>query len=166
MIEWPRGAAEPVKYWLSNMPADTTLTELVRVAKGRWRIERDYQELKQEFGLSQYEGRGWRGFHHHATLCIAAYGFLVGQRLRGVGQKKPLRTAKTCLTRSFPPTRRRNARNDTWESRSRHYAGCSATRSRDIYNTFTAEKDRDSCDKVVLATVVFNSRHKGIGDTR
>jgi SRSO17 transposase len=42
----------------------------------RWRVERDYQELKQEVGLGHYEGRGWRGFHHHATLCIAAYGFL------------------------------------------------------------------------------------------
>ena len=47
----------------------------------RWRVERDYRELKQEFGLSQYEGRNWRGFHHHATLCIAAYGFLTAHRL-------------------------------------------------------------------------------------
>jgi hypothetical protein len=54
----------------------------------RWRIERDYQELKQEFGLSHYEGRGWQGFHHHATLCIAAYGFLVAQRLSHGGSKK------------------------------------------------------------------------------
>lgn len=103
LVEWPRGATEPVKYWLSNMPAETTLTELVRVAKGRWRIERDYQELKQEFGLAQYEGRGWRGFHHHATLCIAAYGFLVGQRLRGVGQKKPSEQQKPALPGRFRP---------------------------------------------------------------
>ncbi|MFZ0461823.1 MAG: IS701 family transposase, partial [Candidatus Acidiferrales bacterium] len=53
-----------------------------------WRIERDYQELKQEFGLSHYEGRGWRGFHHHATLCIAAYGFLLTRRLQGASAKK------------------------------------------------------------------------------
>ena len=46
----------------------------------RWRIERDYQELKQEIGLGHYEGRGWRGFHHHASLCIAAYGFLIAER--------------------------------------------------------------------------------------
>jgi len=46
----------------------------------RWRIERDYQELKQETGLDHFEGRGWRGFHHHATLCIAAYGFLISER--------------------------------------------------------------------------------------
>jgi len=50
--------------------------------QNRWIIERDYQELKQELGLGHYEGRGWRGFHHHATLCIAAYGFLVAERSR------------------------------------------------------------------------------------
>ena len=58
----------------------TSLSRLVDIAKLRWRIERDYQELKQEVGLGHYEGRGWRGFHHHATLCIAAYGFLVSER--------------------------------------------------------------------------------------
>jgi SRSO17 transposase len=57
-----------------------TISELVRQAKRRWRIERDYQDLKQELGLGHYEGRGWRGFHHHATLCIAAYGFLISER--------------------------------------------------------------------------------------
>jgi SRSO17 transposase len=62
------------------MPADIPLVELVHLAKHRWIIERDYQELKQELGLGHYEGRGWRGFHHHATLCIAAYGFLVAER--------------------------------------------------------------------------------------
>ena len=51
-------------------------------AKLRWRIERDYQELKQEVGLGHFEGRGWRGFHHHATLCIAAYGFLISERAK------------------------------------------------------------------------------------
>jgi SRSO17 transposase len=56
------------------------LADLVDQAKLRWRIERDYQELKQEIGLGHYEGRGWRGFHHHATLAIAAYGFLVSER--------------------------------------------------------------------------------------
>ncbi len=82
LIEWPQGEAEPAKYWLSNLPAATKLKELVALAKQRWIIERDYQELKQELGLNQYEGRGWRGFHHHGTLCIAAYGFLVGERSR------------------------------------------------------------------------------------
>jgi SRSO17 transposase len=82
LIEWPTGEAEPTKYWLSTLPADTALVELVHLAKHRWIIERDYQELKQELGLGHYEGRGWRGFHHHATLCIAAYGFLVAERNR------------------------------------------------------------------------------------
>ena len=63
-------------------PPTPTLPDLVRLAKQRWIIERDYQELKQELGLGHYEGRGWRGFHHHATLCIAAYGFLVAERSR------------------------------------------------------------------------------------
>jgi len=82
LIEWPKGESEPTKYWLSTLPEDTSLKELVRIAKHRWIIERDYQELKQELGLGHYEGRGWRGFHHHATLCIAAYGFLVAERNR------------------------------------------------------------------------------------
>ena len=82
LIEWPQGEAEPAKYWLSNLPPATKLKELVALAKHRWIIERDYQELKQELGLNQYEGRGWRGFHHHGTLCIAAYGFLVSERSR------------------------------------------------------------------------------------
>ena len=62
------------------MPAQTKLKDLVKMAKHRWIIERDYEELKQELGLGHYEGRSWRGFHHHATLCIAAYGFLITER--------------------------------------------------------------------------------------
>jgi SRSO17 transposase len=80
LIEWPKGEKEPTKYWLSTLPEDITLHRLVYFAKLRWRIERDYQELKQEVGLGHFEGRGWRGFHHHATLCIAAYGFLISER--------------------------------------------------------------------------------------
>jgi SRSO17 transposase len=80
LIEWPKGESEPTKYFLSTLPADTTFYRLVYFAKLRWRIERDYQELKQEVGLGHFEGRGWRGFHHHATLCIAAYGFLISER--------------------------------------------------------------------------------------
>jgi SRSO17 transposase len=80
LIEWPAGEAEPAKYFLSTLPASTPLKEMVALAKLRWRIERDYQDLKQEVGLGHYEGRGWRGFHHHAALSIAAYGFLVSER--------------------------------------------------------------------------------------
>jgi SRSO17 transposase len=82
LIEWPNAEVEPTKYWLSTLPASTKLRDLVRLAKHRWIIERDYEELKQELGLGHYEGRGWRGFHHHATLCIAAYGFLIAERSR------------------------------------------------------------------------------------
>ena len=80
LIEWPKGEKEPTKYWLSTLPKSITFHRLVELAKLRWRIERVYQELKQEVGLGHFEGRGWRGFHHHATLCIAAYGFLISER--------------------------------------------------------------------------------------
>jgi len=80
LIEWPVGDAEPTKYWVSNLSRRSSLKRLVRVAKARWWIERDYQELKQELSLGHYEGRNWRGFHHHASLCIAAYGFLIAER--------------------------------------------------------------------------------------
>jgi SRSO17 transposase len=80
LIEWPKGEKEPTKYWLSTLPENIGFARLIDLAKLRWRIERDYQELKQEVGLGHFEGRGWRGFHHHATLCIAAYGFLISER--------------------------------------------------------------------------------------
>ena len=80
LIEWPEGEAEPTKYWLSTLPAEIRFADLVDRTKLRWRIERDYLDLKQELGLGHYEGRGWRGLHHHVTLCIAAYGFLIAER--------------------------------------------------------------------------------------
>jgi SRSO17 transposase len=82
LMEWPRSEPEPTKYWLATLPPATQMKALVKMAKHRWIIERDYQELKQELGLGHFEGRNWRGFHHHATLCIAAYGFLVAERNR------------------------------------------------------------------------------------
>ena len=80
LIEWPTGENDPTKYWLSTLTKATPLKDLVRTAKMRWRIERDYQELKDELGIDHYEGRSWRGLHHHWTLCIAAYAFLVSER--------------------------------------------------------------------------------------
>ena len=74
LIEWPEGHREPMKYWLSTLPEDMSLERMVFEGKMRWRMERDHQDLKQELGLGQFEGRGWRGFHHHASLSIAAYG--------------------------------------------------------------------------------------------
>jgi SRSO17 transposase len=82
LIEWPEGEKEPTKYWFSTLPAATPIRQLVRLAKLRWRIERDYQEMKDELGLDHYEGRGWRGFHHHLSLCAATYAFIVAERSR------------------------------------------------------------------------------------
>ena len=105
LIEWPKGAEAPSKYWLSNLPPRTALKDLVHTAKARWLIERDYQELKQEIGLGHYEGRGWRGFHHHASLCIAAYGFLVAERCLFPPQARftRQRLAAPALPRGFQP---------------------------------------------------------------
>jgi SRSO17 transposase len=82
LAEWPEGEDEPTKYWLSTLPEATSLEDLVATARLGWRVERDFEELKQELGLGHFEGRGWRGFHHHASLCIAAYAFLVAERCR------------------------------------------------------------------------------------
>jgi len=82
LIEWPSAEPAPTKYWLSSVPESASIDDLVRLVKIRWRIERDFQELKGELGLDHYEGRGWRGFHHHGVLCIAAYAFLAAERAR------------------------------------------------------------------------------------
>ena len=82
LIEWPKGEAAPTKFWLATVDQNMSFRGLVDIAKLRWRIERDYHDLKQEIGLGHYEGRGWRGFHHHSTLSIAAYGFLISERER------------------------------------------------------------------------------------
>jgi SRSO17 transposase len=100
LIEWPQQESEPTKYWLSTLPEVTPINELVSTAHMRWRIERDYQELKQELGLGHYEGRGWRGFHHHAALTIAAYGFLVAERLTLV--RSNVATKKNFIQRQVP----------------------------------------------------------------
>jgi len=78
--EWPRNESAPTKYYLSSLPATTSLRALVRFGKLRWRIERDYQELKGELGLDHFEGRTWNGFHHHVALCAAAHAFLARRR--------------------------------------------------------------------------------------
>jgi SRSO17 transposase len=131
IVEWPESEKEPTKYWLSTLPPDIPFNELVDAIKLRWRVERDYQELKQEVGLGHYEGRGWRGFHHHATLCIAAYGFLIAERRtippsghpcagrlqtsavsrrpRPAQSAPAARTPRPKLDRHAPPTHRRRA---------------------------------------------------------
>lgn len=99
LIEWPAGQAEPIKYISSTMPEETPLDELVGAMHQRLRIERDCQDLKRDFGLGHYKGRGWREFHHHASPNIAAYRFLMAERLtadKSVGGKKTSSNA-TCL---------------------------------------------------------------------
>ncbi|MCG3168407.1 MAG: IS701 family transposase ISCARN42 [Bacteroidia bacterium] len=96
LIEWPAGDADPLKYYLSTLPDDIALNDLVAQAHMRWRIERDYQDLKQELGLGHYEGRG---FHHHAALSIAAYGFLVTER---IAAGKPAGAKKNFVVRQVP----------------------------------------------------------------
>lgn len=131
LIEWPEGESEPTKYFLATLPPETDLPTLVDIVKLRWRIERDYEELKSEIGLAHYEGRGWRGFHHHATLCIAAYGFLIRERAafppsasvfgqkvavpdrpRPRGAPDPARASCPILNRDDAKNDRRRARQD------------------------------------------------------
>ncbi len=135
LIEWPDDEDQPTKYWLSTLPETISFVDLVDTTKLRWRIERDYQDLKQEVGLGHYEGRGWRGFHHHATLCIAAYGFLIAEReaIPPSGPRKalhradlavpprgrpdstadPARTPHPRLHRNHAPQAHRRSRQDT-----------------------------------------------------
>jgi SRSO17 transposase len=121
LVEWPEADNEPSKYWFATVPEQTDLDTLVDIAKLRWRIERDYQELKSELGLDHFEGRSWRGFHHHASLTIAAYGFLIRERAafppstakirkqpvvssrpRPRGAPDPARTTRAQLNRHHP----------------------------------------------------------------
>jgi SRSO17 transposase len=90
LVEWPANKVEPVKYWLSNLPATTPMVELVRLGKLRWRIEQDYRELKGALGLDHFEGRSFGGWHHHVTLVAVAHGFLTLERL---GRPKPAASA-------------------------------------------------------------------------
>jgi SRSO17 transposase len=105
LVEWPKDEKEPTKYWLSTLPRSIGFARLVDLAKLRWRIERDYHDLKQEVGLGHYEGRGWRGFHHHATLCIAAYGFLICERqmIPPSGPGSPMRLKEPRLPDDYRP---------------------------------------------------------------
>ena len=134
LIEWPKGEPEPTKYWLATVNKNISFRALVDLAKMRWRIERDYLELKQEIGLGHYEGRGWPGFHHHGTLCIAAYGFLISER----ELIPPLKTSfrqegqKTChFQRLSTPRYRRSAPNATLPTRLRHSTIASSSQSQE-----------------------------------
>jgi SRSO17 transposase len=105
LIEWPEKEAEPTKYWLTTVDKDMPFRALVDLVKMRWRIERDYLELKQEVGLGHYEGRSWPGFHHHGTLCIAVYGFLISERERipPSAPRRAWRVKKPAISGSYRP---------------------------------------------------------------
>jgi SRSO17 transposase len=81
LVQWPPNAKDPTDYWLSDLPADTPLTELVALAKARWRIEHDYRELKTGLGMDHFEGRSCLGWHRHVTLAATAQLFLTRLRL-------------------------------------------------------------------------------------
>jgi len=82
LVEWPESEKEPTKYFLCDLPQTYSLRRLVRLAKCRWKIEQDYQQLKEELGLDHYEGRSWAGWHHHTTLVMLAHAFLTLETLR------------------------------------------------------------------------------------
>jgi len=140
VIEWPEGEAQPTKYWLSTLPQDMALEALVDIIKLRWRIERDYEELKGELGLAQFEGRGWRGFHHHASLCIAAYGFLLLERA------------------AFPPSARwrRQRPAVSGRTRSSHSTDPSGTARGKLDCNTAKASDRRSCKNPLSMPVLSN----------
>jgi len=137
LIEWPPDANAPTKYWLSTVDQNIEFRRLVDLAKMRWRIERDYQDLKQEIGLGHYEGRGWPGFHHHGTLCIAAYGFLVAARetVPPSGPRHATMLEKPAIPESYRP---RGASDQTTAACSRfHRNDPSLTACRNLANSAT-----------------------------
>jgi SRSO17 transposase len=86
LVEWPIDEAEPVKYYLCDLPKSMSLQRLVATARGRWRVEQDYQQLKEELGLDHFEGRSWTGWHHHVTLVMLAHLFLRLEQKRRVSK--------------------------------------------------------------------------------
>jgi hypothetical protein len=121
---------------------------LVNLAMLRWRIERDYQELKQEVGLGHFEGRGWRGFHHHATLCIAAYGFLISER-------ETIPPSRTRSTGRLPKL----AISDSYRPRGSAAAAPTARSEFDRDNAPAA--DRSSCQDVAVMPMLRRADKTG-----
>src|SRR6202163_3248556 len=132
LIEWPEDETEPTRYWFATLPEDTAFDRLVDLTKLRWRIERDYQELKQELGLGDYEGRGWRGFHHHATLCIAAYGFLIAERgaIPPSGPPSSPQLSRSAIPQGYRPRGAADPTRTPHPELDRHHAATPHRRSR------------------------------------
>ena len=132
LIEWSEGDAEPAKYWFATLPADISFERLVELAKLRWRIERDYQDLKQEVGLDHFEGRSWRGFHHHPSLSSAAYGFLISERatIPPSGPRSSGRGAQAALPEGYRPRGAADPTRTAHPQLNRHHAPASHRGSR------------------------------------
>jgi SRSO17 transposase len=132
LIEWPEDETEPTKYWFSTLSEDVAFDRLIDLTKLRWRIERDYQELKQELGLGDYEGRGWRGFHHHATLCIAAYGFLIAERgaIPPSGPPSSPQLSRSAIPQGYRPRGAADPTRTPHPELDRHHAATPHRRSR------------------------------------
>ena len=90
-----------IKHAFSNLPAETSRLRAVRLWRERWKIEQGYQQMKEELGLDHFEGRSWRGFHHHAALVMLAFGFLALEQLRAKA---------TPPSKKSPPPRRASSR--------------------------------------------------------
>jgi SRSO17 transposase len=149
VVEWPEGEAEPTKYWLSTLPEDIALKDLVDLIKLRWRIERDYEELKSELGLAQFEGRGWRGFHHHASLCIAAYGFLLLERAAFPPsarwrRKRPAVSGRTRSSRPAAPSGTPRRELDRNAAKAPHHRACRQALSMPVLSLRVTSPERRS----------------------
>ena len=105
LIEWAEEAKAPTKYWLSDLPEDTTQRTLVRWAKSRWAVEMNYREMKDHLGLDHFEGRGWAGWHHHVTMVLLAFAFVLSERLRRRkgGHRSPFPGSWAGSSNSSPP---------------------------------------------------------------
>jgi SRSO17 transposase len=88
LLEWPKEETEPTKYYLCDLPQTLSLKRLVQIARGRWRVELDYQQMKEELGLDHFEGRSWTGWHHHVTLVMLAHLFLRLEQKRRSSKRK------------------------------------------------------------------------------
>lgn len=83
VIQWPKGETEPLKYYLCDLAENLSLRRLIEITRGRWRVEQDYQQMKEELGLDHFEGRSWAGWHHHISLVMLAHAFLRLEQRRG-----------------------------------------------------------------------------------
>lgn len=100
LVEWPEGDENPTNYVLSNLPESVPLKQMLNICGNRWRIERTYQDLKGQLGLDHYEGRSFIGWHHHVSVALACYAFLVAERARSFSPSGLLTHASPSLKRA------------------------------------------------------------------